>query len=80
MSHPGLTEAGFPLLCWPHPNANSRRLLSKRGDVRSEKRSEITATGEGQRRRSVCPGTWPVTAGAGRPQGSARQVHCSTVA
>lgn len=80
MSHPGLTEAGFPPLCWPHPNANSRRLLSKRRDVHSEKRSKISATGGGQRRQSVWPRTWPVTAGAGRPQGSARQVHCSTVA
>lgn len=37
MSHPGLTKAGLPLLCWQHPNAKSRRLLSKRRDVRLEK-------------------------------------------
>lgn len=36
MSHPGLTEAGLPLLGWQHPNAKSRQLLGKRGDVRSE--------------------------------------------
>lgn len=37
MSHSALTEAGVLLPCRQHPKAESRRLPSRQGDVRSER-------------------------------------------